>query len=84
MEAAARKIVELGAKAAIVKGGHMEKAVDVLFDGSELHQLGGDRVKIDNTQGTGDTYASAIAAQLAGGRSLREAMTLAKAYDEGD
>jgi hydroxymethylpyrimidine/phosphomethylpyrimidine kinase len=80
MEAAARKIVELGAKAVIVKGGHMEKAVDVLFDGAELHLLGGDRVKIDNTQGTGDTYASAITAQLAGGRSLMEATTLAKAY----
>src|SRR6202165_547483 len=35
MEAAARKIVELGAHAVIVKGGHMERAVDVLFDGTE-------------------------------------------------
>src|SRR5262249_35671780 len=39
MEAAARKIVEMGAKAVIVKGGHMERAVDVLFDGTELIQL---------------------------------------------
>ena len=43
MEAAARKLVEMGARAAIVKGGHMDKAIDVLFDGSEVHQLGGDR-----------------------------------------
>src|SRR5579871_3113017 len=43
MEAAARKIVEMGAKAVIVKGGHMERAVDVLFDGTELVQLGGDK-----------------------------------------
>jgi hydroxymethylpyrimidine kinase/phosphomethylpyrimidine kinase len=80
MEAAARKIVEMGAKAAIVKGGHMEKAVDVLFDGTEIHQLGGDRVKVENTHGTGCTFASAITAQLAAGRSLIEAITLAKAY----
>ena len=80
MEAAARKIVEMGARAVIVKGCHMDKAVDVLFDGKDMHQLGGDRVKIDNTHGTGCTFASAIAAQLAAGRSLLEATTLAKAY----
>src|SRR5215831_11324844 len=80
MEAAARKIVEMGAKAVIVKGGHMERAVDVLFDGTELIQLGGDKVKSENTHGTGCTFASAIAAQLAGGRTLVEAATLAKAY----
>ena len=80
MEAAARKIVEMGAKAVIVKGGHMDRAVDVIFDGNELVQLGGDRVKTDQTHGTGCTFASALAAQLAAGRSLVEAATLAKAY----
>jgi len=80
MEAAARKLVEMGAHAVIVKGGHMEKAVDVLFDGNELHLLSGDRVKLEHTHGTGCTFASAIAAQLAAGRSLLEATTLAKAY----
>jgi hydroxymethylpyrimidine/phosphomethylpyrimidine kinase len=80
MEAAARKLVELGARAVIVKGGHMERAVDVLFDGAELVQLGGDRVKTENTHGTGCAFASALTAQLASGRSLFEAATLAKAY----
>src|SRR5579883_2566866 len=80
MEAAARKLVEMGARAVIVKGGHMEKAVDVLFDGKELHHLGGDRVKVEHTHGTGCTFASAITAQLAAGRALLEATTLAKAY----
>jgi len=80
MEAAARKIAEMGARAVIVKGGHMEKAIDVLFDGNEVHQLGGDKVKVEHTHGTGCTFASAIAAQLAAGRSLLEATTLAKAY----
>jgi len=80
MEAAAKKIFEMGAPAVIVKGGHMDRAVDVLFDGNELIQLGGDRVKSDNTHGTGCTFASALAAQLASGRALVEAATLAKAY----
>jgi hydroxymethylpyrimidine/phosphomethylpyrimidine kinase len=80
MEAAARKIVEMGAPAVIVKGGHMERAVDVIFDGSDVVQLGGEKVKIENTHGTGCTFASALLAQLASGRSLVEAATLAKAY----
>ena len=80
MEAAARKLVEMGAQAVIVKGGHMDRAVDVVFDGSELVQLGGDRVKTENMHGTGCTFASALTAQLAAGRGLIEAATLAKAY----
>ena len=80
MEVAARKIVEMGARAVIVKGGHMERAVDVLFDGTDLVQLGGDKVKTENIHGTGCTFASAITALLASGRSLLEAATLAKAY----
>jgi len=70
----------MGAKAVIVKGGHMERAIDVLFDGNELVQLGGDKVKTENTHGNGCTFASALAAQLAAGRTLVEAATLAKAY----
>ena len=80
MEEAARKIGEMGAKAVIVKGGHMDRAVDVVFDGKEVHQLSGDKVKMENTHGTGCTFASAITAQLAAGRGLVEAATLAKAY----
>src|SRR6266704_3444945 len=64
MEAAARKLVGMGARAVIVKGGHMERAVDVVFDGNELVQLGGDKVKEETLHGTGCTFASAIAAQL--------------------
>ncbi|HTZ47259.1 MAG TPA: bifunctional hydroxymethylpyrimidine kinase/phosphomethylpyrimidine kinase [Verrucomicrobiae bacterium] len=80
MEAAARKLVEMGAKAVIVKGGHMEKATDVVFDGKGVHQLGGDKVKLENAHGTGCTFASALTAQMAVGRGLVEAATLAKAY----
>jgi hydroxymethylpyrimidine/phosphomethylpyrimidine kinase len=80
MEAAARKLVEMGAKAVIVKGGHMERAVDLVFDGKDVQALSGDKVKVENTHGTGCTFASAITAQLAAGRGLVEAATLAKAY----
>jgi hydroxymethylpyrimidine/phosphomethylpyrimidine kinase len=80
MEAAARKLVERGARAVVVKGGHMEKAIDVLFDGTEVLPLGGDRVKSENTHGSGCTFASAIAAQMACGRPLGDAVLLAKAY----
>lgn len=80
MEAAARKIVERGARAVVVKGGHMDKAIDILFDGTEMLRFGGDHLKTDNTHGSGCTFASAIAAQLACGRPLRESVLLAKAY----
>src|SRR5271165_2771858 len=80
MEAAARKIVERGARAVVVKGGHMEKAIDILFDGTQMLTLGGDHLKSENTHGSGCTFASAIAAQLACGRPLRESVLLAKAY----
>jgi hydroxymethylpyrimidine/phosphomethylpyrimidine kinase len=80
MEAAARKIVEMGARAVIVKGGHMERPVDVLFDGSEIVTLPGERVNEEQLHGTGCTFAAALTAHLAVGRVLLEAATLAKAY----
>jgi len=80
MEAAARKIVDRGARAVVVKGGHMDKAIDVFFDGVEVLRFGGEHLKSENTHGSGCTFASAIAAQLACGRPLREAVLLAKAY----
>jgi len=80
MKAAARKLVEMGARAVVVTGGHLDKATDVLHDDSGLEVFVGDRVKPDNTHGAGCTFSSAIAAHLALGRQLREAVVLAKAY----
>lgn len=80
MKAAAQKLVESGARAVLVKGGHLEKAIDVFFDGTALETLGGDKVKSENTHGSGCTLASAIAAGLAEGKPLLEAVVLAKAY----
>lgn len=80
MKAAAHKLLEMGARAVVVTGGHLEKAVDVFFDGAELETFVGDHVKPDNTHGTGCTFSSAVAANLALGRQLRDAVVLAKAY----
>jgi len=80
MKAAARRLVEMGARAVVVTGGHLEKAIDVYYDGTELESFVGDRVKPDNTHGTGCTFSSAVAANLALGRQLRDAVVLAKAY----
>jgi len=80
MEAAARKLVEMGARGVIVKGGHREKPIDVLFDGNEITHLVGDKGKEELLHGTGCTLAAALTAQLAAARPLVEAATLAKAY----
>jgi hydroxymethylpyrimidine/phosphomethylpyrimidine kinase len=80
MKAAARKLLELGARAVVITGGHLEKAIDVYHDDAGSETFIGDRVKPDNTHGTGCTFSSAIAANLALGRHLRDAVVLAKAY----
>jgi hydroxymethylpyrimidine/phosphomethylpyrimidine kinase len=80
MKAAAQKLHEMGARAVIVTGGHLDKPIDVLCEGGEVETFGGDHVKSPNTHGSGCTFSSAIAAQLALGQQLRESVILAKAY----
>src|SRR5690606_16457426 len=79
---AARAIHAFGPGAVLVKGGHLEdeaESVDVLFDGAEIHAFRAERIETPHTHGTGCTYASAIAAHLARGESLPEAVRRAKA-----
>jgi hydroxymethylpyrimidine/phosphomethylpyrimidine kinase len=80
MKTAAQKLLEMGAKAAVITGGHLEKAVDVFFDGSNIETFSADKIKPDNTHGAGCTFSSAVAANLALGRQLRDSIMLAKAY----
>ena len=83
MRAAAIDIQSLGVPNVIIKGGHLdtpEYVVDLLFDGEGFHEFAGKRISTRNTHGTGCTFASAVAAGLAKGRSLREAVSEAKAY----
>lgn len=66
-EAAARRLVELGAGAALVKGGHGTGAevTDVLWDGRELTTWTSQRIESRNTHGTGCTLAAGVTAGLA-------------------
>ena len=82
---AATELVRLGAAAALVKGGHAtdESAVDILFDGDELRHFSAQRSSTEHTHGTGCTLASAIAARLAAGDLLVEAVAKAKEYISG-
>lgn len=81
MEDAAKRIYAMGAKAVIVKGGHaVGNALDVLFDGKEIYHFDTVRIDTKNTHGTGCTFSSAIAAQLAKGMSLQNAVEKAKDY----
>jgi hydroxymethylpyrimidine/phosphomethylpyrimidine kinase len=80
MKSAGLKLLEMGARAVIVTGGHLDRPIDVLCDASGVETFGGDHVKSNNTHGSGCTFSSAIAAQLACGQHLRDALILAKAY----
>lgn len=78
---ACKKIHSLGAKAVLLKGGHLEGAPnDLFYDGSDFHWFKGKRYNTKNTHGTGCTLSSAIAANLAKGTSLLEAVQHAKTY----
>lgn len=81
MEKAARMLAEKCEGSVLVKGGHrVGDAVDILFDGKEIHRFQGTRIKTKNTHGTGCTLSSAIASHLALGKSEAEAVRCAKAY----
>ena len=79
---AARRIVGLGARVAVVKGGHAASTeiVDVIFDGAAFTEFRAERVPGTSTHGTGCTFSAAIAAQLALGRNVHDAIPLAQAY----
>ena len=81
LEPAAARLVALGARAVIVKGGHLAgPAVDLLFDGLTATRLHADRIPGRHTHGTGCTFSSALAARLALGDTLIDAARAAKAY----
>jgi len=79
---AAQEIVALGAGAVVVKGGHRQGyvAVDLLYDGRQFREYVTPRIETTSTHGTGCTFASAIAAFLARGEPLAEAVGQAKEY----
>jgi hydroxymethylpyrimidine/phosphomethylpyrimidine kinase len=81
MREAARALQAMGPRSVVVKGGHLEgDAVDVFWDGARLEDLPAPRIATKNTHGTGCTYSAAIAARLALGEPLLDAVRGAKAY----
>jgi len=67
----------------VVKGGHLpaaEDAVDVLYDGASYTEVRVPRITTKNTHGTGCTFASALAAELAKGHAMEDALRRAKSY----
>jgi len=82
MHAQGRKLLELGAGAVLIKGGHGggSDSVDLLVEPAGFTRFAGRRVKTDNTHGTGCTLAAAIAAGLAKDCMLGEAVGEAKTY----
>jgi hydroxymethylpyrimidine/phosphomethylpyrimidine kinase len=85
MKEAARRIAMLKPAAVVIKGGHLAgpEVIDVLFEKGEFHEWVGPRIEGPNTHGTGCTFAAAIAAHLARGARLQDAVPAAKAYVEG-
>ncbi len=80
---AARAIHRMGPVAVLVKGGSLsgdERAIDTLYDGRDTRTFAAPAIDTPHTHGTGCTYASAIAAHLAHGRGLLDAIERAKAY----
>jgi hydroxymethylpyrimidine/phosphomethylpyrimidine kinase len=81
MEEAARRIHARGPRHVLVKGGHLpDAATDILWDGRAFTRFTATRLDSRNTHGTGCTLSAAIAAGLAHGRPLAEAIREAKAY----
>ena len=82
--AAAKKIQAMGVKNVVIKGGHRletDNAEDILItEDGEVVSLSAERVDTARTHGTGCTYSACITAELAKGKSVKEAVTTAKGF----
>jgi len=80
MREACRKLYQLGVKNVLLKGGHLPgPAIDLLYDGKDFREYFSERIPKD-AHGTGCTFTAAIAAELAKGKGLIEAVSIAKEY----
>jgi len=79
---AARRIVDMGTRNVVMKGGHLagDTAVDLLFDGRSFTEFTSERFDTPNTHGTGCTFSAAIASGLARGLAVEVAVDEAKRY----
>lgn len=79
---AAKVIAQFGCRHVLIKGGHLiaERGTDLLYDGRFFQIYKGEFIDTTHTHGTGCTFASAITAQLARGKSVPDAVQAAKTY----
>jgi len=78
---ASKKLIKLGCKNVLLKGGHLEgPAVDILYDGNNIKKFKLDRIQSNNNHGTGCALSSAICANLAKGLDLETAVKKGKSY----
>jgi len=78
---AAKRILALGAKSVVIKGGHRRgPATDLFYDGKHFRELRAPRIRTRHTHGTGCTLSAAIAAYLAKGRNIESAVMLSKKF----
>ncbi len=81
IKSAAKKILAMGARTVIVKGGHRRgPATDIFYNGKKFTAFKCRRIETRHTHGTGCTFSAAIAANLAKGKELEEAVAAAKKY----
>jgi hydroxymethylpyrimidine/phosphomethylpyrimidine kinase len=82
MRKAAEVLIERGARSVLIKGGHLAagEIVDVLYDGREFTSFRKQKIATTSTHGTGCTLSAAIAAGLAHGKSLHDAVAAALAF----
>lgn len=81
MKQAAQQLKEMGAKAIVVTGGHLSPTVDVLLSANgDLQTFKSEKLDTNYTHGTGCAFSTSIACNLAQGRSLPEAVLLAKSF----
>ncbi len=86
MESAGEELLSMGCEAILVKGGHLKENPGwdcLVVKNQKPIWLKGDYVRTRNTHGTGCTYSSAIAAYLAKGKTVEEAVYMAKKYVQG-
>jgi hydroxymethylpyrimidine/phosphomethylpyrimidine kinase len=82
MEDACRRLLDLGPRWVLLKGGHLDgpESVDLLAGGGDILRLAALRIATANTHGTGCTLSSAVAAGLARGLDVTDAVGRAKTY----
>lgn len=83
-EEAAKRIVQMGSRCVVIKGGHApaedQRLVDLVYDGDRFEYLESARIATRHTHGTGCTFSAALTAELAYGKSVNEAVRTAKSF----